>query len=325
VGDVVLTTPVLRALREGFPSARITYLAEKPYHSLLRNHPDVDEVLGFPLDDKRDHVRIFLRLLREHFDVAMDLFGNPRSALLTFFSRARIRIGGDYRGRRYFYTHSVKDDGTPKTAVAFHLEYLKPLGVAYVSSDPYIVVTEEEREWAREYLECRGYSKKQKMIGVHPGASWPATRWFPERFAALANELVSQLGVQIVFTMGPGEEMLVQSVIKDCKFSPTKPEVLSLRELAAVLSVFDLFVSNDCGSMHIAPAVGTKTVGIFGPGEPEIWFPYKSEKGHHYVHREMDCSRCRQDFCDRMDCMKAIRVEDVFDAVIDALNTGETP
>jgi len=319
VGDVILTTPMLRALREGFPSARITYLAEKPYDSLLKNHPDVDEVLAFPLDDKKGQIEIFLKLSRKHFDVAIDLFGNPRSALLTFLSGARYRIGGDYRGRKIFYTHRIRDDGEPKSAVAFHLEYLKPLGIPCDFSDPYIVITEDEKRWAREYLTSRGYDEKKQIIGIHPGASWPAKRWFPERFAALANKLASELGAQIFFTIGSGEEEIVKSVSKACKFFTAEPKVLSLRKLTALLSAFDLFISNDCGPMHMAPAVGTKTVGIFGPGEPEIWFPYSSKKAHRWVHREIDCSRCHRDLCDKMDCMRAIRVDDVFDAAIEAL------
>ena len=324
IGDVILTTPVLRALREKFPAARITYLAETPYHTLLENHPDVDVVLSLPPGDKRGQLQAILRLFKDRFDVAIDLFGNPRSTLLTFLSGGRYRIGGDYRGRRIFYTHRITDDGKPKSAVAFHLGYLRPLGISANPSDPYLVVTEEEKAWAKSYLDRKGYDGSKTIVGIHPGATWPAKRWLPERFAALANRLVSELGVWVFFTVGPDEEGLVQSVMKDFPFKSNTPEVFTLRQLAALLSQFDLLVANDCGPMHIAPAVGTKTVGIFGPGEPEVWFPYDSQKGHRYVHREMDCSRCRQDFCNKMDCMKAIRVEEVFDAVIDALNMRGT-
>jgi len=319
MGDVILTTPLLNVLRENFPNARITYIAETPYHSLLENHPAVDRVWGFRLESRKDQARLFSKLLKTHFDIAIDLFGNPRSALLTYLSGAPYRIGGDFRGRKIFYTHRIKDDGIPKSAVKFHLQYLKALEISYKVYDPAIFVSPEEKTWAKQYLENRGFNLQQKIVAIHPGAAWPAKRWFPERFAALANKLVSGTGAQMFFIVNPDKEAIVQSVIDRCNFSVPVPEVLTLRHLAAVISLCDVLVSNDCGVMHMAPAVGTRVVGIFGPGEPEIWFPYSQEKGHRLVYHEIECSRCHQDFCHRMDCMKAVTVEDVYQAVLDVL------
>ncbi|NIA29093.1 MAG: hypothetical protein GWP06_04160, partial [Actinobacteria bacterium] len=261
---------------------------------------------------------VFKKLLSTKFDLAIDLFGNPRSALLTWLSRAKMRIGGDFRGRRHFYTHRIGDDGLPKTAIDFHLRYLLPLRIDVVVDDPVVFVTPGEEKGARSYLEKKGFDLNRKIIGIHPGATWPVKRWLPERFAQLTNELAAR-GLQILFTIAPGEEALLHSVIEQCTFSPILPDVLSLRELAAVLKIIDVYVSNDCGPMHLAPAVGTPTVGIFGPGEPDIWFPYKREKGHRLVYKEIDCSHCHLDFCDKMDCMRAITVGDVLAQVEEAL------
>jgi len=323
MGDIILTTPVLNALRQNFPDAHITYLAETPYAALLDNHPDVDEIITLDRNKSTSQTKTILHLFSKKYDIAIDLFGNPRSAFLTFLSGAKIRIGGDFRGRRIFYTHKISDDGSAKTAIQFHLNYLKPLNISYQTAEPYIVVSEEEQAWARDYLQRKGYDLSQPIIGIHPGATWPAKRWFPNRFAVLANQLVSKLGVQILFTMGPDESEIIQSVISACNFSVIEPAVLSIRQLAAALQQVQVFVANDCGPMHLAPAVGTKTVGIFGPGEPEIWFPYSKEKGHRLVYREVACSRCHLDFCDKMDCMKAITVDMVFNAVRDALMAGK--
>ncbi len=319
MGDIILTTPVLNALRQKFPEAQITYLAEKPYASLLENHPDVDEIIALDRNSTSSQIKTIFSLLTRRFDIAIDLFGNPRSALLTFLSGAGMRIGGDFRGRRIFYTHKIHDDGMPKNAIQFHLNYLQPLIIPWRPFDPYIVVSKQEEKWAQDYLQRKGYNPQQRIVAIHPGATWPAKRWFPNRFAVLANRLVAQLDAQILFTMGPGEEELLQSVLKSCTFSVIEPSVLTIRQLAAVLKQVNVFVSNDCGPMHLAPAVGTKTVGIFGPGEPEIWFPYHREKGHRLVYREVACSRCHLDFCDKMDCMKAITVDMVYSAVHDAL------
>ena len=322
MGDVILTTPLLCALRENLPEARITYLAEAPYHTLLEHHPCVDVVWGIERKKRLDQIKLFHTLLRNRFDVAIDLFGNPRSAWLTFLSGARIRIGGDFRGRRWFYTDRLSDDGVQRNAVDFHLRYLEPLGIQRSFSKPFVVVTEDEKARAGAYLESRGYDLGKRIIAIHPGASWPAKRWLPERFAALANRLVTEYGIQIYFIANPGDASTMDRVMGNVSFNHPKPEILKLRQLGAVLSCCDLLVSNDCGSMHLAPAVGTKIVGIFGPGEPEVWFPYRPEDGHRLVHHEIACSRCHRDFCDRMDCMKVIEVDEVYGTVMEVLGVG---
>lgn len=319
MGDIILTTPLLAALKNAYPDASLTYLAETPYIDLLRHHPHVDQLI--PLDRKGSNLSQMWNLLTSKFDLAIDLFGNPRSALLIWLSGAKMRIGGDFRGRRHFYTHPVANDGSPKTAIQFHLEYLKPLGISSQASVTHINLLPEESAWARAYLVSKGMDIEKPIIGIHPGATWPAKKWFPDRFAQLANRLAAR-GYQVLFTMGPGEEELLSHVISLCDFSPPQPEILSLRRLAAVLRQLEVFVSNDCGPLHLAPAVGTKTVGIFGPGEPEIWFPYPHEIGHRLAFHQIDCSRCHRDFCEKMDCMKSIQVEQVFDLVRDALRAG---
>ena len=176
---------------------------------------------------------------------------------------------------------------------------------------------------AKKYLEYKGFDLYKKLIGIHPGASWPAKKWFPERFAELANTLVKRKNTQILFTMGPGEEKLLQTIISLCKFDVIEPEILTIRQLAAILHNLNVYITNDCGPMHLGPAVGTPTVGILGPGEPEIWFPYSPSKGHRLVYHNIDCSRCHKDFCDTMDCMKSISVKEVFDAVMDTIDSKD--
>lgn len=321
MGDIILTTPLLAALKQNFPDAKISYLAEKPYISLLENHPYVDELLPLKRSDSGQTAKLYAQVLFKKFDLAIDLFGNPRSALLTWLSGAKMRIGGDFRGRRHFYSHPIKNDGSPKTAIEFHLFYLAPLNLSFTPTKPTIYPTKSELEWAQNYLEQHSFDLTKTIIGIHPGATWPAKKWLPDRFAQVANQLVKD-GNQVLFTMGPGEEGLLENVISQCDFGPVKPKVLSLRHLAAVLQNISLYISNDCGPLHLAPAVGTPTVGIFGPGEPDIWFPYPKADGHRLVFHEIDCSRCHHDLCEKMDCMKVISVENVINAVKDSLQNN---
>jgi len=318
MGDVILTTPSLYVLRRAFPQAHIAYLTETPYDALLQAHPWVDAVFG--LDRQRGGLSLpWLRELRRRkWDLAIDLFGNPRSALLTWLSGSRMRIGGDFRGRRLFYTHRIRDDRQVKTAIRFHLNYLQPLQLPITETAPLITVTEFEISQAKTFLAAKDYDLSRPIVGIHPGATWPAKRWFPERFAQLAAKL-HQAGIEVFFTCGPGDEELVAGVVRRSGLHSTPVEVLSLRQLAAVIRLFSAFVCNDCGPMHLAPAVGTPTVGIFGPGEPQIWFPYDQALGHRLVYHEVDCSHCHQDFCETMHCMQAITVEEVYDKVLSSL------
>ena len=320
MGDVVLSLPAVHALRKAFPDSQIVYLAEAPYHALLENHPDIDAVLMLDTKSGRLPWNLFSKLRHFRFDLAVDLFGNPRSALLTWLSGAGIRIGGDFRGRKFAYTCRIRDDRSPKNAIRFHLGYLKPLGIRADVSEPRLFMTKDEREDASGFLVRKGLDPEGLLIGMHPGASWPAKRWLPKRFGLLADDLVERRNAQVLFTEGPGETGLVDRIIAGCSRRMARTGVLPLRMLTAVLSHCDLFVSNDCGPMHLAPAVGTRTVGLFGPGEPEIWFPYDPRKGHRFVHPDISCSRCRRDFCDSMECMKAITVEEVYNAVSSSLN-----
>ncbi len=320
MGDVTLTTPVVHVLREAYPKSRITYLAESPYADLLRRDPAIDVVLTLDRQSGKSALGSALSLVAGSFDVAIDLFGNPRSALLTALTGARMRIGGDFRGRRLAYSHRINTEGRNLTAVEHHLAFLEPLGLPRTDEprDPALVVTRQEAETARASLEQRGFRLDRPLVGLHPGATWPAKRWMGERFAGVANRLAAE-GVQVLFTMGPGEEDLLERIIKWCDFPVVPPRTCSLRELAATLRELDCFVSNDCGPMHIAPAVGTPTVGIFGPGWPEVWFPYRRELGHRLVYHALDCSGCDRDHCRKVDCMKSITVETVYGTVNEVL------
>ncbi len=318
MGDVILTTPLLGTLRKTFPDAYIGYLTEAPFAELLRNHPHVDQIFTSGRGDNLATGKLVRALHRTRWDVAIDLFGNPRSALLLFLSGARMRIGGDFRGRKWLYTHRISDDGQRRSAIDYHLRYLTPLGIISNNRTTHIELSTAEVSEARAYLTRSGYDPDQPIIGLHPGATWPAKRWFPERFAALADRLMDA-GLQVLFTMGPGEEPLLDGILQRTQHTFARPQLFELRALAALVQKMAVFVSNDCGPMHLAPAVGTRTVGIFGPGEPDIWFPYDEAAGHRLVYHTVDCSHCHRDFCDKMDCMSAITVDHVFAKVLSTL------
>ena len=200
IGDVVLTTPVIHAVRERFPQAYIAYLAEADAAALLQKNPHLDEIFAYDFSRSSliEQLRVMRVLRRQKFDVVVDLFSNPRSALLTFASGAPTRIGKEARIRGSLYTHRVKDDGRPKSAVDFHYQFVQPLGVAPSHHRTEIFLDEEEKKRARTFLESKGIDPGKPVVGLHPGATWPAKMWPWRRFSELAGAIRRDLMAQVV-------------------------------------------------------------------------------------------------------------------------------
>jgi ADP-heptose:LPS heptosyltransferase len=162
------------------------------------------------------------------------------------------------------------------------------------------------------------------MVGLHPGATWPNKRWPEKYFAELARLLIDK-NVQILITQGPGEESIASEMMR--QISLRKPTgavslpMLNLRQLASVQKQMQVFVSNDCGVMHLAVAAGTPTIGLFGPSQPHIWFPYDRAAGHAALWHEIECRPCHKNFCPlgHLDCQNKLLPERVAAAVMERL------
>ncbi len=306
MGDVILTTPLIRQIRRLFPDAHIVYLTDERFAPLLEHNPHLNDIIPVRTagDDNffrsvLNTTRLMAYLRRQHFDLTIDLFGNPRTALQCWITGAATRVGGDFRGRRRFYTVRVPQDNLLRTAIDFHWKSFEALGLEIGDNRTEVFVSDAEREWAKEYLSSKGVSFNQPIIGLHPGATWPNKRWPAQKFGEVAKQLIRE-GRQIVMTQGPNEREFAEAVVQSTDGDSSQPiilDVLDLRQLAAVLAQLSVYVANDGGAMHLAVAVGTKTLGIFGPNQPEIWFPYSKEDGHLALVEQVDCRPCHKDYC----------------------------
>jgi heptosyltransferase III len=326
IGDVVLTTPLIRTLHDTFPDAEISYLGEKHAVSLLENNPFLTEIIPIDLADQTlsGQFTLFSQLHSRRFDCVIDLFSNPRSALLVYATRAATRVGADKRVRGHLYTVRVSDDGKPKSAIAFHYQSLRAIGIEPTSVKTELFLTPEELAWAGEFFASRGVDASQKVLALQVGGTWPAKLWDKDKFAELGARCADRLGCAIVLTGGPNDRDVISHVQSKLPHA-IDAGGLTLRQLASLLARSNAMVSNDCGPMHIAVAVGTPTIGIFGPGEDDIWFPYTKKyygeaAPHRALRKNVPCHPCHLDFCDRkgeefMECMRLLSVDDVFDAV----------
>ena len=327
IGDIVLTTPLIHTLRDSFPNAYIAYLGDKNGVSLLEHNPYLDEIfsINFSKNTALQQLQLFYRLNRKHFDLVIDLFCNPRSALLSYATQAPVRVGGDLPGRGKLYTVRIKDDGVPKSAVEFHYQSLKAAGIEPKYFAPEIFLTDDEKKESRRYLEWQGIDFSKSIVALHPGGTWPAKLWPAERFADLADLLIAKMHAQIVLTKGPRDAEAAEKVESAVVGGVLSLPVLPLRQLAAILSLCTAYVANDSGPMHIAAAVGTPTVGLFGPGEENKWFPYTpafpgGSSKNIALRKDVPCHPCHLNVCNRtgneyMECMKLLSVNEVFNAV----------
>lgn len=325
MGDVILTTPLIRRLKEVFPEARLSYLTQDTFAPMLFHNPHLDEVIAWPVSGSiTEQWRVYRQVRQRRFDLAIDLFGNPRTALMTWLTGAPVRVGGDFRGRGKLYNVRVPAPTTELNAIDFHWRSLEAFGVDKGDNRTEIFLIEQEKKWARNFLEERSLDLSRPIVGLHPGATWPNKRWPEKYFAELARQLIDK-NIQVLITQGPGEEKIVMEVMRQISSpKPTgavSPPVLNLRQLASVQNQMQVFVSNDCGVMHLAVAAGTPTIGLFGPSQPHIWFPYDRAAGHQALWHEIECRPCHKNFCPlgHLNCQNELLPERAAAAVLERL------
>ena len=300
IGDVVLSTALLRALRVKFPSARLALLAKSHARELLANSGLVDEVIAFdfpwtafsgkfaPSKYVRKEFQALIRELRSRdFDVSLDARRDIRSNLITYFAGARRRIGYDFGGGAHLLTDVLPSGKQNEHKVSDWLALLKPLGINNPDSfAPSLTVTEAEKANARRRLAILGLSTERPIIGVHPGASHAVRRWDPVRFGAVIDSLVQERGAQVLLfeeTEGDSSEITPRHWVRRIKSD--------LRGFMALVTQCDLLLCSDSGPMHIANALGVPVTALFGPQRRE-WYGPRGEWDMVVQVDDMPCRPC---------------------------------
>lgn len=314
LGDVVISLGLVAKLRERFPRAEVDYLTRCDGAEVLAGEPSIDQVQRLPEGGIGAQWRLIRRLRRRRYAVAIDLYSNPRSALLVRLSGARMRIGGARRGRRHFYTHPTSVPTHVRSAAEFHLYHVRCLGIDAPAARPSLNISEAERKDAAALLEAHGVDLNLPVIGLHPGGKWEVKRWPAGLFAELAVRTSCSYGAQVVLLCGPQDGAYRDAVVSDLARTQCRVRVLptlSIRRTAAVIHGLDAVVANDGGIMHIAAAVGTPTVGIFGSAEPDIWFPYEPWGPYRAAWVPITCRPCHSHSCSHISCLRKLTVERV--------------
>ncbi len=319
LGDVVLSTPLLGALREIVPDARIEYLTLAPHAEVLRHHPWVDEVHALSEGAGMvEMARMAARLRHPRIDWWIDLFSGPRSALLCALARPRLSVGGNrgLRSRVYRFRRGSPGDGA--SAIEIHLDKLFPLVGRIEPRGVRLALSEAERREAWERFE----PGRPGPILLHPAATWPSKEWPEEKWAELARSIQRRGLAEVWIVSVQGREELGHRIARlsgtSCRVLPP----LELRELLGLLSWSAAYVGNDGGILHCAVGVGTPTVGIFGPTEREIWFPHEAFAPARVVQEAVPCRPCHRHTCDHLSCLRALPVSRVMQALQELLREG---
>jgi ADP-heptose:LPS heptosyltransferase/O-antigen ligase len=305
-GDVLLASAVPRLVKRDFPGARVDLLTEPDNALVAQGEPEWDEIITLPrrgLAAWRQGVR---RIRAENYDVVCDLFGNPRTAQLTLASGGRLKIGPQVTGWGFVYhLRTQADRPGPRPAWEAYYDVLRALGMKHFTFQPRWVLTSADETWIRNFLAERR-AKPRRLLGIFPGASHPAKRWRLERFIETAKQAARQFGLKSVFVFGPQEKDLHKEFDLSAGSYFLSALNLTPRQLAALWSQCAAVISNDAFPLHLGPAVGTPTVGLFGPGEPEVWFPYSPRLGHRFIHVAPDCWPCHKDVCPDNICWREL-------------------
>jgi predicted lipopolysaccharide heptosyltransferase III len=295
IGDVVFTTPVIGALRRRYPDARILYLAEESAAPVVAAHPDLSSVVTIRhsrgLQRLRDDFRLARRLRGERIDLVVDLHGGPRSALLTWATRAPVRVGYDVPGRAWMYTHVVHRPRAyrPRHAVVNQWDLLAAVdpGLAEFPDRTRDRVTmfvpADVGGQTRRALLDRGIGDDTRLVILHVSAGNPFRRWPESSFATVAAALASRPhNCTVMVTAGPSDRQAASRVIADARrHADVDPaqivdvEHLSLWQLRAACDRASLYIGGDSGPMHIAATSDVPIVALYGPTMAERSEPWR--------------------------------------------------
>lgn len=325
IGDLIMMSSVLKPLRERYPQARISLLAKDISRELFAHSPNIYDfiIFDFPWTRFRNKYALWKwpwpgllgtinTLRRRKFDLVLDARGDIRNNLLSFLISGKRRIGYSYTGGGYFLTDALLPKGKNRHRVDTWLDLLSHLGIEADKYKPSLYITQEEEKTARNFLINQGIKNGELLVGIHPGAKIKSRCWPLANFAAVAEHIRDTFGAKIIVFMEPegyGEEIPIKGDFIKAK--------IPLREMTCLVKLVDLLVCNDSGAMHIATAVDTKTLSIFGPGDYKRIGPYGT--GHAIVaDNEVKCRPCF-DSCkhDKALCLDKISV----DMVVNAANS----
>jgi len=326
IGDVIHTLPSLAALRARYPDAHITWVIEEAASDLIADHPDLDRVLishrkrwikdlkGCRFMAAFREIRSFIRNLKDRpYDLVIDFHGLLKSAAIVLLSGGKRKLGYDSLQELsgLFLTETIPEN-MEKHAVDRYLDFPRYLGADRDQPSFLIPMTDAVAERVDLLLRTHALEPGHPFIAVSPQAFWNTKLWDDDKFAALCDRIIEELKLPVLFT---GSE---RPAIERIRTRMQHPVInlagrTTLRELACLYSRAEILITTDSGPMHLAAAMETPVVALFGPTDPKRTGPYG--EGHRVIRQALPCSPCFSKTCPTRQCMTEITVDRVFAAV----------
>jgi heptosyltransferase-3 len=353
IGDVLLTVPTIRALKENFPDANISALVNKGTEEMLQGNPLLNNIIIYNRDIKKqklfnalkEETSFVLNLRKEVFDLTVDLTSGDRPAILSYLSGARYRIGNNpmgkgFLGKRLAYTHLANVEQKRMHTVEYNLDIVREFGIDTKDKTVDFYFNAEDRGYTDNFLKKNKVTEKDILIHIHPTSRWLFKTWNDKSMAEIIDYLQLKKKTKVIVTSSPEKKELdkAKKILKLCKSKPL--ELLgktSLKQLGALSKGANLFFGVDSAPMHIAAAVNTPVIALFGPSGAFHWGPWYNQQGqgargkgqknaykkkngiqafgiHTVIQKDWDCIPCGKDGCDGTKisrCLEEISVRDV--------------
>ncbi|MDH4222568.1 MAG: glycosyltransferase family 9 protein, partial [candidate division Zixibacteria bacterium] len=300
IGDVLFTTPTIRALKEKYPKAKLTVWVKSRGRAVLENNPHIDEILVFDnVSTARgfeniNHFDIVGRLkfvseLRiRKFDLVVDLIGTFATNIFSFLSGAPLRFGFDNHGFGFLLTR-ITPVAKGKHLKQNYLDVIRTIGIIPKNDNLEIKLSCSEEKIAEKFVADHNLSCNDFLVGIHPGAGWSTKRWPPAYFGQLANLLVKEADAKVILFGNKDEEKLLKEILQEMEIQPIILFGKSdLREMAAIISKCHLFLGNDTGPTYIAEALKVPVGVFFGPTNPIYSAPQETK--HVVIRKIIQCS-----------------------------------
>lgn len=320
IGDVLLSTPVIKALRKKFPQAHIAMMVRPYARDIILGNPYLDEIIIYDKYGKQrsflNTLRFAIRLRRKRFDLALILHPTSRVHIVSYIAQIKKRIGFN-RKLAFLLSDRIehrKQEGS-KHELEYTLDVIRYLGIKAQDKNLFMPIREDSEAYIEEFLGKAGLGEQDRLVVLAPGASCPSKIWPAERFAEVANKLTKEFKIKIAI-IGAEENLAIAEKLKmslGCAYIDAVGKT-SVSQLASLLHRSVLFISNDSGPVHLAVAVGVPTIAVFGRAQdglsPRRWGP--QGKDDRILHKDVGCLECLAHNCKKgFLCLGAITVEDV--------------
>ena len=337
IGDLLLSTPALKALRDLYPEAEISVLVPAGAYEIMKSLSYIDRIITFDLEFGRivsfsnilKNLKTLSILRKKQFDVAINMrtLVSERSAkkikILLSIIRPEMKVGRNTEGWGCFFDINIPETITgTKHEIEYNIDTVKALGAEIIDRTIDFDIDEQSEEKIAKILAKESILKQTTLIGLHPGGR-PSRRWSIENFIKVAENVHKRIPCKLVVTGGESEISLTKELV-----GASHTEVinlagkLSIGELGAIIKRCNLFICNDTGPMHISAVLGTPLVAIFGPGDIAHYDPRQISEKVVVLCGKVDCAPCSKVKCQTMKCLNKIHPQEVIEAALGLVSYG---